>query len=81
MIIKVNDRQKKTDILSFKQEPNSKPPPKHHLLQSDGFAASVRRHSVYGAPHAGSDYADPLSGRVSEKELKSLQKYKTNGKH
>jgi len=81
MIIKVNDRQKKSDTLSFKPEANSKPPPKHHLLQSDGFASSVRRHSVYGAPSAGPDYADPLSGRVSEKELKSLQKYKTNGKH
>lgn len=37
-----------------------------------------RRHSVYGTTNLNQDFNDPFTNRVSSKELKSLQKYKSN---
>lgn len=80
MILRASERGKKSDPLVSKPESNNPAPPKRHLLQSQEFGSSVRRHSVYGTPAPNLDYAEPLTNRVSSRELKSLQKYKSTGR-
>lgn len=53
---------------------------KRSLLQSQDFAASVRRHSVYGQQSGNQEFGEGFSVRVSSKEMKSLQKYKSTGR-
>lgn len=49
-------------------------------MQSQDLPSSLRRHSVYGHQSLNPDFGEPFTVRVSSKEMKSLQKYKSTGR-
>jgi len=81
MISRPIEKHKKSDLGISKGEQGNPQTVKRHLLQSNEFGASIRRHSVYGALTPNLDFPESLTHRISSKELKSLQKYKSSGRH
>lgn len=80
MIVRTGDRGKKSEMLLGKNSNNNPVGFKRNMLQSQEFASTARRHSVYGTPIPNQDFPEPFSSRVSSKELKSLQKYRSGGR-
>lgn len=81
--MKISEKQKKPEMNIFKQDQQQPANNyfKKSMLQSQEFSTTLRRHSVYSGHSGQQQYQEPMTHRISSKQLKSLQKYKTATKN